>query len=119
MNITEKEFGKLKQLDRIEYRQKRDYISRVFGNSRSWPAFKLALSLWILIFLITDIALNNNLAENWTIARTLAGLIQMSVLVLMIGVIWDFVEIIISKRLKRELEEKYFKIEVKHGKRKS
>ena len=48
IKVVKKDFDKLPQLDRIEYRQKRDYLSKHFNSNFMW----YCLLLWTLIFIL-------------------------------------------------------------------
>jgi len=107
MNFNKEEFNKLKQLDRIEFRQRRDKIDNfTFGSLTNLLNTSLILSL---IFIVAFISNSNNL-----LLRQYAILfLFLTVFIFILNTILIVGEILLKNKSIKELEEEYFKIEVK------
>lgn len=115
MNIKQKDFNKLKQLDRIEYRQKEDRINE--WNNLSWGNVFLSSLIYVTLFFLIYLPLmklvglsHSVLIDIWY--RLLLVLKLMAFLSLG-GFVRDFFNY--SKRMKmlKELKEEYFGVEIK------
>lgn len=111
MKINKEVFNKLKQLDRIEFMQKYVFIREI--NKNSITAFvtlgfllltSSVINFYILYFITTGILLNFVILKI-TMLSWLTFLI--------IGISCDLALEIIKIKKMTELEEEYFKIEVK------
>lgn len=114
MDIKQEDFDKLKQLDRIEYRQKEDKI-------RSWMDESCGLIFLQYLVLVAVIALL--LLPQTYVAfgiESLEGTLEiigfgMGVFIILaaLGFMLDVIFFIIRQKNLKELKEEYFKIEVK------
>ncbi len=105
MKIDKENFNKLKQLDRIEYRQRWNQISEIgfsFGNV-----------LFYILIMFSIFSVGAILSQNSSIASLALDLLTISAVLL-------FVEILLvigfsykKSKLRRELNNEYFKVEVK------
>lgn len=116
MKIKKEDFDKLKQLDRIEFRQKRDYIERYFdnGNLGSWDFFYNMLAISGFVMIIGLLFYNINPSSTYKLLGIFPMIIKLTIgffILLKVG------EIFLNYKQKKELEkleEEYFKIEVKN-----
>ncbi len=114
MKIDQEKFNSLKQLDRIEYRQKVEVIKNWMNGN--WGTTFLLLFVGIIAFIIILIpqgysAFGIEFIFDLIEASSLfLGFI--SVLII-IGYLVDFMFYVLRRNNLRELEEEYFKIEVK------
>lgn len=114
MKINQEKFYKLKQLDRIEYRQRQELISERY-NYGEFITFTFTIFICGLILLLMSMNAYHMGGEEASL-----NLIKTSILIFKVGIIYFIISIIISiglyllkcKKL-LELEEEYFKVEVK------
>ncbi len=114
MKIDKEKFNKLKQLDRIEYRQKVEMIKNWMNGS--WGLPFLWLFLGILAFTILLIpqgysALGIEFVAD--IIETAKIFLSFLLPLIFFGYLIDFMFYLIRRNNLKELEEEYFKIEVK------
>lgn len=114
MNITQREFDSLKQLDRIEFRQKEDRLRNIKTNY-----FSFILKGWVITFIggaffIGLIAGEPGLAKFLDFFSNLDYAI---LLTLALGFSLDIIIRIHKLKLIKKLFENYFKVEVKNAKR--
>lgn len=119
MEINKKELDKLSQLDRIELRQKRDSIERVFGQKV--PSFLIInlISIFILGFLFTFNMFTTLYFR--AVPITLKGFIWITIGLLIftgIGALIDIIRIMKETKAIDCLIDEYFKLEVKKKRRK-
>ncbi len=114
MKISKEKFNKLKQLDRIECRQKIQLINKRYNYSLS---FGFGLLLIIIALLCILISLNTYQMGDRDITIDLAeagGLIfKLAFLYFFVQIALFFVFAMLGNNKLRKLEEEYFKIEVK------
>ena len=116
--ITKEQFSKLNQLDRIEYRQKRDYIERQFeGGLGSWDFLNRMFALMGFIIIIALLVYNINPKYMISIFSILILLIKITIIFFIILITAELIIIYKKNKEKRKLNEEYFnfKIEVKRN----
>lgn len=128
MKIDKEKFYKLKQLDRIEYRQRSKEIEDKYSYPISWNLIFGMIILGLLIMLlglnIFDVSLANidggeNKGVEWgegvmVKLFSMAGLIfKLTFIVLVIEILISFVSATVGIKKLKELEEEYFSVEVK------
>jgi hypothetical protein len=123
VKITKEDFYKLKQLDRIEYRQRKEQIDKRYGGSVT-----CSITLGIIYWLIGLVAYLLIALPIWKLAfgsEVLKGLISASrrglmlfELAIFLGIVLDILMIYFYRMKKKELNSDYFKEEliIKHGK---
>ncbi len=111
MKIDKKKFNKLKQLDRIEFRQKWDRIENL-GFSVINLVF---ISLIIFSIFFSASILSQNILE-----KVSYSLINFAIKFFILSIFMWFIEIVLligfsirKNNLKKELFEEYFSVEVK------
>ncbi len=113
MKIDKEKFNKLKQLDRIEFRQKLNYINEYFGGFSVFGFINF--SMIIMGFLLLLVLSSYNISKELFVSAL--NLIQPTLQLLLFGIfiilLLDIVSFILKIKRLRELEEEYFKIEVK------
>lgn len=113
MKIKQENLDSLKQLDRIEYRQKERKINEIGKENNAFInlAF-LSLGIIFLLMIIIFIQLGNF----YTAQKLVIGFF-FCITIALIFYLYDFIihlsSLIIKSKLMRELNEKYFKIEKK------
>lgn len=112
MKIKQEQFNKLNQLDRIEFRQKQDRIKDIYSASLNVEYFIML----IMFLFIIDIFLSFR-AGYWVISlKTHVLVLQIVLICFLINLAhYIFNNILEVKKLK-ELQEEYFKIEVRRKK---
>lgn len=96
--ITENEISQLKQLDRIEYRQKLDYCWRYFGLGYT-PWFLITITVLLIIGGFMDDAII---------------MMQISVIAIIINLVLIFIaEPLVEKKNIHRLNREYFKVVTK------
>jgi len=116
MKITKEMFDSLKQLDRIEYRQKADSIFERFNINIAWTA------CYILVFYIMGISvfLATVISQQAAI-YFISGFADAASIWCSLFICFILVDFLLLGRKNSEIEKlnnKYFKIEVKNVKRK-
>ncbi len=114
MRIDKKQFNKLKQLDRIEFRQKEDRI-------KSWQSYSLGfLFLKILVFIVFFLFLilpQGYLAFGEEFVKDISNAFRSIYVVLVYAVVFGFIIDLVFSLIRinnlRELYNEYFKVEVK------
>ncbi len=125
MKISKEQFNKLSQLDRIEYRQRRDIIEE---DNQGFLDTNLLWNIIIFAFMITLLGFvgiqENNDGESKLDEEQFNTLIKVSVTIMTFTLylaIFMFISLIIVNYVKRieinKLNEEYFKIELKRGKK--
>lgn len=114
MKIDQEKFNKLKQLDRIEYRQKLEIIKNWMNGS--WGTTFLWLFVGIMVFTIILIpqgysAFGIEFVMDLTEASGL--FISFIIPLILFGYLIDFVFYLIRKNNLKELNEEYFLVEVR------
>ncbi len=105
MKIDKEKFNKLKQLDRIEFRQKFDIIRRINFSIGGYAIY--CLILFAIFFVGYEVTGKINL---FSVASRMILLMFYILLIELISLIgFSF----IRKKKYRELQEEYFKVEVK------
>lgn len=111
MRIDKEKFNKLKQLDRIEFRQK---LNRIEDMGFSLGSIMLCLGVIVCVFLSALIISQEITGEvNMNIFNLLAKFLFFLFLVVIIEFFLIFVFTLVRIKLRKELFEEYFKIEVK------
>ena len=111
--ITEKDFDKLPQLDRIEFRQKRDYLE---NNKPTFNPSSLFNPMFFLIGFIVLVGLglyNINPDSAYTMFNLIPLVSKLFLFVLVIWVILSIIQYILFMKQKELLMEQYFKQEIK------
>jgi small-conductance mechanosensitive channel len=106
MKITEEQISKLKQLDRIEYRQKRDYLINKYewGDWITIPYLCLITAILVLIM---------GKLYGLDLINTSETIVEMGTVLCILLVVINVIRSLICAKRMRELEEEYFKAEVK------
>jgi len=114
--ISKEDFSKLNQLDRIEYLLKLKRIEEIYEKSE----FGLVNLLWEFIFIVgfvilAFLGLSNlvGIEKALPILNTLKPTAWVFEILVVIGIIWDIMQILIYKNNKKDLESEFFKFEVK------
>ncbi|KKM69076.1 hypothetical protein LCGC14_1454470 [marine sediment metagenome] len=113
MKITEEKFNKLKQMDRIEYRQKEDRINEKFDNILI-PGF-INFSLYLIGFILLLSFASYNISKELFVS-IFSIIYPVSKILFIFGLIVLFIDIIsvfAKKKKVNELNEEYFSVEVK------
>lgn len=115
--VNQEEFNKLPQLDRIEFRQKQDYLEKYYdSNLGSWHFLNQMFTFMGFLIIIALLVYNINPKYIINIFSVLILLIKLTIVCFIILIT---AELIISfKRIKekRKLQDEYFKVEVKSKK---
>jgi len=113
MRIEKEDFYKLKQIDRIEYRQRYDTIENYitsfdFGNS-GW------FILIIITLLLSTFIISYNITEevDYVLLKGMIMFLFLLLLVFIIEIGSQIYSLLLKLKLKKELNEEYFKVEVK------
>lgn len=116
MKITKENFDKLKQLDRIEFRQRKDIIDKKFKVSYGRVMIMLLLGISIALLTVLAVFSIYNNGEN-ELARglnnTMSFALGIFTVLMFIDIIWQIIKIIISSALSSKLEQEYFTEEIK------
>lgn len=111
--ITEEDFNKLPQLDRIEFRQKRDYLE---NNRCDLNPLEVLQPMFIIIGFIMLVGLglyNINLESTYAVLNLIPLAIKLFVFLFIIFLFLQIAEGIIFQKQKRLLIDSYFKQEIK------
>ncbi len=112
MEFDKEKFNKLKQLDRIEYRQKQDII--FYNNKIKVPIFSITFSLFLFIsgmaFILYEAITG---VENLDILNIIIFSTVLFIIIFPLEIIGNFSRYSNIKKQMKELDEEYFKIEVK------
>ena len=114
--IDKKKFDKLKQLDRIEFKQKYDAIEKSFDRSFGFSFMKCLIIIFgISILLIPQAITAFGIDMSSDIIGFINVVIALFVLGMVVGFMVDIVLLIFKKKMLNELIESYFdfKVEVK------
>jgi len=115
MEIDKKIFKKLKQLDRIEYRQRQDRINSGF-KGLGWGKLFLKTIAVFLIFLALIVP-QGYLVWGYAFVKDISSLVGSIVLILFTFSIFGFIGDYLFKKVRdkelKELDEEYFSIEAK------
>lgn len=106
MKINKEKFNKLKQLDRIEFRQKYDRIRNL--------DFSMNDVVWYIL-IITCISILGSLLSplNEILINLVASMLVIFVVVIMLNIIAILFGFYYKSKKIKELQEEYFKVEVK------
>ena len=111
--ITKEQFNKLKQLDRIEFIQRKDYIEKYYdGNLGSWDLLNRMLVIIGFVLIIALLFYNINPSSTYRILGVIPTLIKLAIVFF---VFLKIVEIVIYMKQRKEinkLEEEYFNFNV-------
>lgn len=114
MDIKQEDFNKLKQLDRIEYRQKEERINSEHDESFGWIFLKFNLFIMLFgIFIILALVVSSEIQLAKDISFLFLKIIIFLSICMILGSMVDFRFLLISIKNLKELKESYFKIEVK------
>lgn len=119
MNIEKEEFNKLKQLDRIEFRQKQDRILKYY-NSNYAITFGFCAVLFTLLGYILLFSFGNYISSsslNYYL-NAFALTSKIWIFGLFMAFIMDIVMFLKRKKELRNLEKEYFEINIKEKKKK-
>lgn len=115
MDIKQEDFDKLKQLDRIEYRQKEDKINSQHDGSfggvfLKFNIFMMVFGIFIILMLLVGGAEIELIKD--AVLFFAYGIMFLALCMILGGII-DFILLLITIKNINELQERYFKIEVK------
>ena len=108
MKISKEKFNQLSQLDRIEYRQKRDRIDEIFNGSLMVTFIYLFLFLFGFIFLayIGLLNISAEIAKNFMMA--LYPLVKVMKIVFIVAFAFDLAICLIRLNKYKKLREEFF-----------
>lgn len=118
MKITQEQFDKLPQLDRIEFRQKFEYIKRNKIDTNPF-SFLNDMAILGILLLIAGIGLANidiETAYNF-LNSVMPIFVKLVAIVFTLMILLNIFFSLDNKKKLNRLEEEYFKVEAKHGKR--
>ncbi|MDD4110167.1 MAG: hypothetical protein PHS54_01285 [Clostridia bacterium] len=119
MNIEKEEFNKLKQLDRIEFRQKQDRILKYFSSNFTitFGFFAVLFTLlgYILLFSFGNYISSSSL--NYYL-NAFALTSRIWIFGIFMAFIMDIVMFLKRKKELKNLEKEYFEINIKEKKKK-
>ena len=107
MKIDKEKFNKLKQLDRIEFRQK---YKEIPDGSGMYSLINVAFFIAILGTILGAVFYNSGQVELLNLAELF---LNISLILFVVGAMVSFVLLIHVKKKIEELEQEYFKVEVK------
>ncbi len=114
MKIDQEKFNQLKQMDRIEYRQKKDIIENWSDGSRGLPFLWLSAALVAFTMLLIPqgysvwgIEFVNDLVN---VFKLFLGL---SLILAIVGFWIDLALCLVRRNNLKELQEEYFSVEIK------
>ena len=111
MKLDKEKFNKLKQLDRIEFRQKLD---RIGDTGFSLGSLMLCLGVIVCIFFSAIVISEDITGEvNVSLLNILTSFLFILFIVVSIEFILIFGFTLVRIKLRKELIEEYFKVEVK------
>ena len=117
MKIKKEQFKNLNQLDRIEFRQRTEWIKKYYNNDLgSWYFLNRMFFLLGFIILLGISIYNINPESCYKILNLLPLIFQVGIIIFLLLI---FGEIVVSYLREKEigkLEEEYFKIEIKSKK---
>ena len=117
MKIDKEKFNELSQLDRIEFRQKDDRIESAH-NPLSGKLLLLCSGL-MGFYMLLIVGLTNlyKTTENFELLKIIPiigeVLVSLIVILIILGIIYDFISYYFKKKYIQELDEEYFEIKVK------
>ena len=128
MKIDKEKFNSLKQMDRIEYRQKFNGINERYDVPLNFGFYFALLVVGLLVMIIglnvfeislfnIDGGVNEGIEEGYKIMESLvhAALIifVLGIFIVFIDIIFSIIYLILKHKKLSELEEEYFSVEVK------
>lgn len=105
MRIDKKKFNQLKQLDRIEFRQKYNNINE--------EGVSLSLHVWGLMIMATIVGTVGIVSGRISLLNLSFVLIKVAVIVFIASFGFNIVDSIFQHKRTKELEEEYFSVEIK------
>lgn len=113
--ITQEEFNKLPQLDRIELRQKRDWLENHKPKSFILPFFKAMIFIWVSLILLGFGILNYSPESAEKIFHLVSQISLFSIFMFIIFYVLDITRIFFYEKKMNEVYQSYFsqKTEVK------
>ncbi len=105
MKIDKEKFNQLKQLDRIEFRQKYNQINQG-GVSLKIPA-------WSIMIMASVFGTVGLVSSRLSLLDISIFLIQLSLITIVLDVVINFTYLIFKHKRIKELEEEYFSVEIK------
>lgn len=112
MNIEREDFKKLSQLDRIEYRQRYSMISNIGSTSSTYFLFALLISQSIIGIGTANLLVSlgyHNFALYILLITKRIGFVYICIIFLCLFI--DALDYIKKKKLIKQLEEEYFRLE--------
>ena len=112
MNIEREDFKKLSQLDRIEYRQRYSMISNIGSTSSTYFLFALLISQFIIGIGTANLLVSlgyHNFALYILLITKRIGFVYICLIFLCLFI--DALDYIKKKKLIKQLEEEYFRLE--------
>lgn len=114
MKIEKKDFYKLKQLDRIEYRQRYDFIERNRPDFAPFSFIYTMLFIFAYVILLIFVVYNVSEEAARNLSNILPLIIQIGFIVFMILLTFQIATYFIFYKKIKELEKEYFNIGVKN-----
>jgi magnesium-transporting ATPase (P-type) len=105
MKIDKEKFNQLKQLDRIEFRQK-------YNNIHD-PYFSLETMIWALIILASLFGTIGLVSSRISFLHIMIGLVKLTFIMIVLDVGLKIILSIFQSKNTKKLEEEYFSVEVK------
>ena len=110
MNLKKEDFGKLKQLDRIEFLLKLENTEKQKNNSHfHWYIITNGLC-FMIAFLVLCFLINEKLIGLFRLATPL---LYLAFMIMIIGTLYNLINGTKHKKYLKELYSEYFKVEVK------
>jgi len=114
MELTEKELSKLKQLDRIEFRQKFERIEKEKVDFGVIDFVNSMIYICFLIAILATILLVGKMSEPATSLFNLIPLVfKVTIGVAILATIFQLIENYKNNKMKDELKEEYFELKAK------
>lgn len=109
MDIKQEDFDKLKQLDRIEYRQKEDRLEKKYEDLH-FPYGDIAL---IFMGIIGFLILLSWRLESYMISlETIISLMKATIIITVLGILFNLTNSLFKVKAIKKLNSEYFKVEV-------
>jgi len=105
MKINKEKFNQLKQLDRIEFRQKYRNINESSGS--------LNIHIWGLIIMGSIFGTVGLVSSHISLLNLSLALFKVALVVIVAGFGLNILEHIFQHKRTKELEEEYFSVEIK------
>lgn len=110
--MEQKQFDKLKQLDRIEYRQKEERIKKHFDGYSYDLFYTIAFLILVSLIFASIFGVNNykDAAESFiNFASVMLGIL-ITIFIVILGL--NIFDVLLENKHIKELQKEYFKVEV-------